>query len=185
MAIFDHFPEIVLDNIVLRQLSEADVPYYFNYLSDPLVNKFISDNDIPKDLAQAKVELRYWQDLFPTKRSIYWGIAKKNNNQLIGTCGFNLWSILHGRVEISYDLSRKEWNRGIMSKAIRGVCDYAFITMKVKRIQATVATDNAASIRVLEKLGFKQEGVMRSYAALHGIQKDFYLYSLLSSDLLF
>jgi ribosomal-protein-alanine N-acetyltransferase len=185
MSVFDNFPVMDLGDIVLRELHEKDVKNYYQYLSDPMVNKFVSEDDIPKNIEEAKGELKYWQDLFTNNRSIYWAISKKNSGELIGTCGFNLWSRTHARVEISYDLSRKYWGKGIMTKALRAVCDFSFIRMNVKRIQASIAHDNIASIRVLEKLGFIQEGNLRSYGVLHKVTKDFYMYSLLSTDLVF
>ena len=54
--------------------------------------------------------------------------------------------------------------------------DFAFEKMYVKRIQATVAVHNLASIRVLEKSGFNLEGLMVNYGVLKGESKDFYMY---------
>jgi ribosomal-protein-alanine N-acetyltransferase len=182
---FASFPKIELKDAILRELNVDDIKSFYNYLSDPEVNRFICDDDIPKTLHEAEIELNYWTDLFKNRRSVYWAIAKKSNNQLIGTCGFNVWSRTHRRVEISYDLVRKEWGKGLMTKVLRSVCDIAFIRMNVNRIQATVAHDNIGSIKVLTKLGFKQEGSLREYGVLHGVKKDFYMYSLLSNDLIF
>lgn len=185
MRLSDRFPEIDLRDIILRELSEKDAPYYYKYLSDPLANKFLSDNDIPKNISEAKIELEYWQSLFKNGSSIYWGIAKKSNNELIGTCGFNSWSIIHERVEISYDLSRKYWRKGIMTRSLRAICDFSFIRMNIKRIQATVVHENIASIKLLEKLGFSTEGNLRFYCKLRGVSKNSYMYSLLYSDIVF
>jgi ribosomal-protein-alanine N-acetyltransferase len=182
---FEKFPLLQLKDIKLRELDLKDVKNFYSYLSDPLVNKFICDDDIPKDLSEAERELNYWADLFKYRRSVYWAITKANNDSLIGTCGFNVWSRTHRRAEISYDLMRKEWGKGLMTKVVRNVCDFAFIRMNINRIQATVAHDNIGSIKVLKKLGFKEEGILREYGVLHGVKKDFYMYSLLASDLIF
>ena len=53
----------------------------------------------------------------------------------------------------------------------------------IARVEATVEPWNAASIRVLEKLGFVREGLLRSYASWHGERADVFLYSLLARDL--
>jgi ribosomal-protein-alanine N-acetyltransferase len=183
--VFVKFPVLELDDLVLREIGIADAPAFLDYVIDPQVNKYLSEEDIPKNLAEAERELKYWGDLFQNKRSIYWAIARKKDNKLIGTCGFNAWSRVHSRVEISYDLARSQWNKGIMTKCVRSICDYAFLRLNANRIQATVAQDNIGSIKVLSKLGFKQEGELREYGILHGVKKDFYMYSFISKDLVF
>jgi ribosomal-protein-alanine N-acetyltransferase len=183
--VFDHFPVFELDDIILRQIDKADAPEFFEYISDPMVKKYLSDEDIPKSIQSAEEELNYWAGLFPYQRSIYWGVASQKTNKLIGTCGFNTWSRTHKRAEVSYDLSRKYWNKGIMTKCVRTICDFAIVAMRVDRIQATVVLDNASSIKLLEKLGFQREGTLRSYAVLQNQIKDSYMYSLLSRDLTF
>jgi [ribosomal protein S5]-alanine N-acetyltransferase len=184
-SVFNKFPVLEVDKYVLRELSVHDVKPFFAYLSDPLVNKYISDEDTPKSLPAAEDEIRYWADLFNYKRSIYWAIAEQKTNKIIGTCGFNVWSRTHSRTEVSYDLARAYWGKGIMTRCVRAICDYAFINMGVNRIQATVADDNFGSIRVLEKLGFQHEGKLRQYGILHGRSRDFYMMSLLNSDITF
>jgi ribosomal-protein-alanine N-acetyltransferase len=183
--VFNNFPSFDIGDFLLRELSIKDAKDFFNYMSDPNVGKYISDEDLPRSLAAAEEELAYWASLFSYRRSVYWGIALKKSNQLIGTCGFNVWSRTHRRAEISYDLNRTYWGKGIMTKALRIICDYAFAAMDVNRIQATVAHDNIGSIRVLEKLDFSKEGSLREYGILHGQKKDFYMYSLLSKDIVF
>lgn len=182
---FQEFPVLDLDEFVLRELTEDDVKAYYNYITDREVIRFLSDDDIPKDMQGATKELAYWRNLFHYRHSIYWGIALKKNNRLIGTCGFNNWVRTHARGEVSYDLSRAFWNRGIMTKALRAMCDFAFSTMQMQRIQATVADDNIASMKVLDKLGFKQEARLRHFGRLHNSSRDFFMYSLLPADMTF
>ncbi|AIL64657.1 Spermidine N(1)-acetyltransferase [Rickettsiales bacterium Ac37b] len=184
--VFKNFPIMDLGDIILRDIVVSqDSRHFLEYISDSLVNKYLSDDELPRSLREAEVELNYWKDLFRHKRSIYWAIAKKKNNTLIGTCGFNSINYTHARAEVSYDLCRKEWGQGIMTRVVQAVCDFAFTSLNINRVQATVAHDNIASIKVLTKLGFQREGDLRQYGILHGQKKDFYMYGLLSSDLVF
>lgn len=177
--IFSHFPVIDIDEeFVMRQIDDAnDAAGFYYYITDPEVNRFISNEDIPSSLEGAVHELRYWGSLYTHQRSIYWAIAHKRTNTIIGTCGYNNWSQLHHRTEISYDLARDYWNKGIMTNALRKMIKFSVTEMGVKRIQATVTLQNKASIRVLEKLGFKREGILKHYAYLHESPKDFYMYA--------
>lgn len=179
--VFKSFPIIKIDDIMLRELSLDDVNDFFQYISNSNVNRYLAEEDYPKTIEDSKNELIYWSRLFYYKHSIYWGIAN-SENKLIGTCGFNNWSMSHQRVEISYDLDYSYWGRGIMTRILRKVCEFAFEQMDANRIQATVAIDNLASIRVLEKLGFNREGLLKQYGILHNVKTDFYMYSLIKSS---
>lgn len=183
--VFKQFPILDMKDLVLRELHQTDCKPFYTYLSDPMVNRYIAEEDTPKSLDAAKEEIRYWSGLFHSRRSIYWGIARKDTDMLIGTVGFNMWSRTHQRAEVSYDLARPHWGKGIMTRVLQSVCDYAFTAMAVNRVQATVAIDNIGSIRVLEKVGFQQEGLLREYGILRGQKKDFYMMSYLSKDLIF
>ncbi|MFN7039028.1 MAG: GNAT family N-acetyltransferase [Alphaproteobacteria bacterium] len=183
--IFNEFPIINLADIRLREIVSNDTKSFYNYICNPKVSRYLSDDDTPSSLIEAEEELMYWANLYKYRRSIYWGITKANSGHLIGTCGFNNWNRTHKRVEISYDLSANYWGKGIMTKAVKTICDFAFTRMHAIRIQATVATDNYGSIKVLEKSLFKRDGTMRNYGILKGETKDFYMYSLVKEDIIF
>lgn len=182
-SIFDLFPTIDLGDYVLRELDlDKDVDAFYAYVCNENVNAFLSDEDTPKDRAAAIEELKYWRDLFTHKRSFYWAIARKDTNEIIGTCGFNMWSFTHGRAEVSYDLNYEYWGNGITTKALKKMVEFGFERMRLNRIQATVSDANAASIRVLEKVSFKEEGLLKGYGFLKGSFHDFFMYSLLFKD---
>lgn len=175
--IFTNFPVFDLDNMVLRNLyPEKDYIDYYNYLTAPQVSKYLATGDIPTSVEAARTELTYWARLFDIRSSFYWGIALKDSNKLIGTCGFNYWNRDHKRAEISYDLDYDYWGNGLMTKAVKFVCNYALQTLEVERIQATVAVDNIPSIKVLEKNGFIRESTLKKFGILHNESKDFYMY---------
>ena len=96
---------------------------------------------------------------------------------MIGSCGFNYWNKQHGRLEISYDLNHKFWGKGIITKAVCIVTDYIFDNSTAQRVQATVATDNERSIKVLERSGYQKEGMLSSYFNLKGVVKDAYMFA--------
>lgn len=177
--IFKKFPEFEIDDIILREINPVkDKVEYFNYTNEEEVCQFLADDDKPINVEHAEIELRYWSDLFRMQRSIYWAISLKSNNQLIGTCGYNSWSFTHQRGEISYDLNPQYWGRSIMKKSLMKIIEYGFKEMDLFRIQATVSENNLRSIKLLERLDFAQEGLMRNFGKLLGEFNNFYLYSL-------
>jgi ribosomal-protein-alanine N-acetyltransferase len=174
---FAEFPNIDLGRgLRLRQLLESDTPEFWHYMSDRRVTTFIADIDVPKSLDGAREELMYWANLHVSGRSIYWAIVN-DDNKLIGMCGFNAWNKYHKRAEVSYDLSYDYWGKGVMSSALQAITDYAFSKLQVKRVQATVAHNNPGSIKVLEKCGYKREGLLIKFGVLNGESTDYYMYA--------
>jgi [ribosomal protein S5]-alanine N-acetyltransferase len=74
-------------------------------------------------------------------------------------------------------------NRGLMSQALPVLCRMAFGPLRLERIEAACLPENAASIRVLEKTGFRREGYARRYLAIAGTRRDHLLFGLLKADL--
>jgi ribosomal-protein-alanine N-acetyltransferase len=178
-TIFDSFPVLTInDNIVLRKINiEDDYKNFFYYITNPLVTKYLSSDDIPASIDFAKIELGYWDKMFDRKSSIYWAISLIKANKIIGTAGFNFWNQTQRRAEISYDLDPNFWSKGIMTSSIEAITNFALENMQVQRIQATVAIDNFSSIKVLEKNGYNQEGILKKYGYLSDQMIDFYMYA--------
>ena len=174
---FGNFPEIDLGDVVLRRIAMADTQRYLDYMSDDRMAGFLTKENRPHDFATAEQELKYWQSLFDSKRSIYWCIALKQNNMMIGTAGFNGILIGHDRAEISYDLDPEYWGKGLMLKSIKGILQYSDTILGLKRIQATVIIDNERSIKLLERCMFEREGYLKKYEIVEGQHKDYYMYA--------
>ena len=119
------FPVIELGDFILREKQESDVEDFFNYYSDSEVSRFILCQ-IPQDVEEARVELHYWRNVFYNNDGIYFAIALKDSNKMIGSIGLTGYNSYNSRIEISYDLDKNYWNRGIMTKAVLAVSKYAF-----------------------------------------------------------
>lgn len=87
------------------------------------------------------------------------------------------------RADIGYAVATDYWGQGIATRAVKLALSRVFRDLaEVLRLQAFVGVDNQASQRVLEKAGFRREGLLRKYTYLKGELKDLYLYSFLSTD---
>jgi ribosomal-protein-alanine N-acetyltransferase len=84
--------------------------------------------------------------------------------------------------EIGYWLGREYWGRGIMTAALRKVTGFALQTFSLTRVYALPFSDNAASIRVLEKAGYSCEGRLRRSAIKDGTIKEQLLYAVTDED---
>ena len=84
--------------------------------------------------------------------------------------------------EIGYDLWHEYWGQGYMKEALISAIESGFTNMGLNRINAFVALENINSIKLLEKLGFKNEGVYRDKHLFRGKYYDHYSFSLLKRD---
>lgn len=84
---------------------------------------------------------------------------------------------------LGYWMGQRHSRSGIMSAAVPAACRHAFAQLRLERIEAACLPDNAASIRVLEKCGFRLEGHARDYLSINGKRRDHRLFALLPSDL--
>ncbi|MFT6259361.1 MAG: ribosomal-protein-alanine N-acetyltransferase [Rickettsiales bacterium] len=176
-----NFPIIDLGDFILREQTIADAPAFFEYYADPEVNKYIISS-IPKTVEEAKTEISYWINVFDYNDGVYFAIARKSDNKMIGSVGVSGINRMHNRIEASYDLAKEYWGGGLMSKSLKAVTDYVFKHKKYNRIEAVAMTDNAGSYKVLENCGFTFEGILRQHRFHKGQYVDVRSYSLLYSD---
>jgi ribosomal-protein-alanine N-acetyltransferase len=176
-----NFPDLESERLVLRQLTYDDVDFVFQHLSHPRVTEFLLDEPPLVERSQAREIIDFFKEPESKTRN-RWGIVLKESNQLIGTCGFHKWDKRHFRAETGYDLSPDYWGRGIMAEALRVVIKNGFETMGLHRIDALVYVKNLRSVKLLDKLGFKREGILRDYFFLNGRFYDHYLMSLIKAD---
>ncbi len=175
---FSKFPNIKLEKFTLRDLMLSDKNEYYNLMSDPEVTKYLSDEDIPTSVNATEEEIKFWGGLFYRKQSIFWAIAENDTDKLIGTIGFNNWNFQNRRAEISYDLARPYWGKGIMTTIATNIIIFAFKEMGVHRIEARTMVENEISQKLLKKLGFKLEGIQKGYRIIRGAPADIALYAL-------
>lgn len=180
---FDRFPELsVNEHVILRDFMPADCERYFHLLSHPKVKVFIPEEFLPKNPAACSREIQFLTNLFRDKRSIYWAIATRKDNQLIGTCGFEQWFFRHNRLELAYELHPDYWGQGIASQSVKAAVDYGFNQMQVNRIDAYSLLHNISSIKLLIGLGFRQEAVLQQFRYFNGAYRDIALFRLLHAE---
>jgi ribosomal-protein-alanine N-acetyltransferase len=176
------YPRFETDRLVIRALRMDDTDFIFREWGDSTVTHLMRDEEPLKTLEQAEEMLRPLQtpDLLPNTK--WWGIEIKEEKRLIGTCGYSRWDKQHHRAEIGYDMWPDYWGQGLMPEALRALIKYGFEVMELNRIEATTHTSNQRSQRVLAKLGFKREGLLRDYYCRDGKYNDQIQFSLLRGE---
>ena len=106
------------------------------------------------------------------------------DNIVIGSVGiFRQGNIHRKTAELGYYVAEEYWGKGIMTEAVRKICEYVFSRSDIIRIYAEPFANNKASCRVLEKAGFQYEGTLRSNAVKNGKVMDMKMYSLLKEEI--
>ena len=176
------FPRLETVRLVLREMTLEDVGFYYHHFNN---DKVIEGSCFPgpETLEAAKEELeRYCVNPFKENRGIRWGIIMKVDNELIGTCGYYDWSKTVRRAEIGCDLNPIYWGRGIMTEALHVVLKHGFEEMELNRIQAIIDSKNTRSMKLVHRLGFKKEGVLRQRSFFNGEFRDDVCFPLLKRE---
>jgi ribosomal-protein-alanine N-acetyltransferase len=111
-------------------------------------------------------------------------IVDRNENKVLG--GASLSHVKRRAAQsamLGYWMGQRHSGHGIMSQAVLALCRHAFSHLRLERIEAACLPENAASIRVLEKAGFRLEGHARQYLSINGTRRDHRLFALLPEDL--
>jgi len=83
---------------------------------------------------------------------------------------------------VGYKMAASENGKGLMTEALAHTIQYLFEEMNLHRVEANIMLHNKASQRVVEKLGFEQEGLSKSYLKINGKWEDHYRYGLLNQN---
>lgn len=110
-------------------------------------------------------------------------LFRKADDALVG--GLTLANIRRGVAQagsLGYWIGEPFARRGLMTGALHGLVPFAFGSLRLHRLEAACIPSNAASIRLLEKMGFAREGYAREYLCINGLWQDHLLFARLTSD---
>jgi ribosomal-protein-alanine N-acetyltransferase len=174
--LFSVFPFIQTERLSLRQITVNDSEDLYNFYRDPNFIQYL-DWDGPSSVEESAMMINSWNQDFELKKLIPWGISSRNDNRLIGTIMFmpirgTFQDLPRFPLTISYDLQSDFWNKGIMTEALKAVLDFSKKKIQPHRVQAEVLSENTASLKVLKKLGFQEEGLLKHYL-MHEVSKSF------------
>ncbi|TCN25226.1 GNAT family N-acetyltransferase [Mesobacillus foraminis] len=175
------FPRLETKRLVLREVTTEDSNSLLKYLSDEEVMKYYGLNPF-QSINDALDEISWYQSIQKNKTGIRWGITLKDQGAVIGSCGFHNSVLQHFRTEIGFELSKDHWGKGIAFEAVQAIISYGFEHLDLQRIEALIEPPNSSSQRLVEKLGFIREGLLRNYEFTCGKFDDLYMYSLLKQD---
>ena len=125
---------------------------------------------------------RYSREMDQDDAVTFLVFAQKNRALLGGLTIGNIRRGVAQQATLGYWMGEAYAGQGIMSEAAGMACRFAFTAMALRRMEAACLPENAASIRLLEKAGFRREGLAREYLCIAGKWRDHLLFARLASD---
>ncbi len=174
-------PELVTERLRLRGPVPGDAAALLAVLGDPEVTRYHNVSTLTT-LADAQALLERLEQRQTARETVRWAIELVERGEVIGTVGLLRFDFEHRHAELGYEIGRRWWGRGLAPEAAAAVIRYGFSVLGLHRIEAGVLPGNDASVRVLQKLGFVEEGTRRDYLFTKGRFESFRWFSLLESD---
>ncbi|MCM2552082.1 N-acetyltransferase [Burkholderia glumae] len=181
MTSLESFPCMQTRRLVLRELAPADAAALYAIHGDADAMRWYGAESMTAPAQAARLI-----DTFMAWRiagtGVRWGIERRADGALIGTCGLFRWSRAWHSCTIGYELARGARGQGVMHEALGAVLDHGFGAMDLNRVEARVHPENEASLRVLAALGFVREGYQRQAGYWNGAFRDLVQYALLRDE---
>ena len=172
-----HAPEnLVTERLTLRHPSLSDAEALYEFGRDPLVTRFM-DWPTHADIRTAIEFLEGCPARWSSGEEFYWVITVKPDDTAVGGVSCR---VRGHAADFGFVLNRRYWRHGYATEAPRAVVDWAESIETIRRIWATCDTENAASARVLEKLGLAREGTLRCWTVRPNISlepRDAFVYA--------
>ena len=177
-------PCIQTDRLRLRAISESDCEGVLQIFSDSLVVEHYDIAPI-SDRAAALRLIEGFDAWFKMGEAIRWGIWHQDLDQLVGTCCFDQIHLNFRRVNLGYNLLSQFWGAGYAFEACQAIISWAFengLEAPINRIQAITVPENVRSEKLLNRLGFQREGLLREFGFWDGHPRDMNIFGLIKSD---
>jgi ribosomal-protein-alanine N-acetyltransferase len=138
----------------LVALTLAHAPVVFAYASDPEISRLVdwprheTIDDSRRFVARSMVG-------YAQGGHYEWGLMRRSDQAFLGTCGFGEIDVARRVADVGYVLAKPYWRQGYATEAVAAVLQFGFLQLGLRLIEAQALPENAASLRVMAKLGMR------------------------------
>jgi ribosomal-protein-alanine N-acetyltransferase len=167
------------ERLTLRPLEAGDLANIHAMMGDPEVMAFW-DVEAINDPSLTRIILEGQLNDMALGRALYWAMIADDSGGFAGCCDLSEIDLWHRRAEIGFMLLRPFWGGGYAFEAMSAVIRHSFEGLRLRRLSARVHLGNDRSVRLLHRLGFAEEGVLRGYVARGDERRDCRMFGLLA-----
>ncbi len=142
---------LTTERLILREFELTDAEAMFNLNSDEEVLRYTGDKQF-ESIEDANNFFKNYPD-YEKNGFGRWALVTKGDKKVIGWCGLKKHE--DNTVDIGYRIFKNQWNKGYATEASIACLEYGFQVFELDEIIANAATENKASIRVMEKIGME------------------------------
>ena len=163
--------------LVLRPFTIEDVNDVLSYASDPEWSRFLP--------VANPYTVRDAEEFVTRQISKNWDerprFAIEFKGVVVGSVKLTIEKPL-SIASLRYSIARPCWNRGLMTEAVTAVVDWGFDEFGLRKVYSRMDVENVGSWRVMEKIGMRREGTLRSHGVNRGVRHDYHYYGILRSE---
>ncbi len=179
-ALLNSIP-IETERLILRYIRPEDAHDMYEYASLPEVSEFLLWSphiNVSATLGYIEsLQKRYHRGLYGD-----WAVVLKENDKMIGTCGYANINTAAMTCEIGYVLSPEYWGKGYMTEAVNAVLDLSFEKLGFKEAVLRIIAQNSASIRLAKRCGFRHVETNAAEMEIKGAKRDIAHFSMTNNE---
>jgi len=181
LAALPAFPQLQGKRVRLRGPRVEDADALFALFADPDVMRYWSRAPMT-ERGEADGLIAEIQEAFAQRTMLNWMMTRRSDDVVVGTCTLFRFEPRHRRAEVGYALRSDHWGRGLAAEAATLALDWAFRALGLHRVEADIDPRNEGSRKMLERLGFASEGLLRQRYFVGDEVSDTELFGLLAED---
>lgn len=169
--------------LLLRDFVPSDVDAAHAFASDPEVTRYTDWGPNDVETTRAFVRASVAQTRERDRGEFNLAAVRRASGAVIGVVAVGVTSQRHHRGELGFVFHRDHWSQGYATEAAGLLLRFGFDHLALRRMEATCHPDNIGSARVLEKIGMRLEGRLRSHKLVGRQWRDSLLYAAVDDDL--
>jgi len=174
-------PELHTPRARLREVRLEDAEALLDIYADPQAVRFLGRP--PQTLEQVRTRVAKMIEDIGRGEAAFWVLTDPGADRAVAYLGFFRWDVPHQSAELGYVLARARWGQGLMREVLPALVRHGFEALGLHRMEARIDPGNDASIRLVERLGFREEGRLRDRTLNEdGSREDLLVFGLLRPE---
>ncbi|WP_010097872.1 GNAT family N-acetyltransferase [Ornithinibacillus scapharcae] len=177
----NEIPVLHTKNYMLRGVSADDAPRLFDFLSDKTTMRFITPKPVETE-GEVVALINQYQSRFLEGKEIPWVIVGKETGDIIGQFRLHKMNNWHKKAEMGAVIHESYQHKGVMTEIMPVILSFVFESLQLNRLVGDIFSGNVGSRKLLEKYGFRREGVLRQTDFDGEVYHDTVVYSMLRNE---